>query len=109
MTQARVCKRNWCGEAVALLEVVWRLPDLPNLLCHPCLLKDNVPVQLCMRSAEVCTEYLQAIENTTRNGKRASLGYHTMTIFKESSVRFQNWGISLQRTRGTWNSLFLKN
>ena len=32
------------------------------------------PVQLCMRSAEATTDYLQAIESTTRKGKRASLG-----------------------------------
>ena len=35
-TLAGVCRKKWCGEAVALLEVVRRSPELPDLLRRPC-------------------------------------------------------------------------
>ena len=39
------------------------------------LQRDNIPVQLCMKSAGAGTDYLQAFESTCtmKNGKRASL------------------------------------
>ena len=72
--------------------------------------RENVPVQLCMRSAGACTDYLQAIESTRTNGKGALLGKYTMTIFKESSIRFTERGeYFLKRTGGTWSSRPFKN
>jgi len=47
---------------------------------------------LCKRSAGASTAQLQAIENTTRNGKRALIGSSLMTIFKEPFARFAGRG-----------------
>ena len=44
--------------------------------------------KLCTRRTGASATQLQAIESTTRNGKRASIGSSLMTIFKEPFARF---------------------